>query len=272
MKKILCLCATVLLAVSASAQKITIDAESAKKSYGTAFSVTPKDADIKIEKNTITFTPKKEGTVYQISGYFNGQIVNKTKNTVFKLNNAYIENTSGEAAIFGEAKTEISANEGSKNYLVSGGKTASKSAAVLCKKNLEIGGSGELYVLGSSSHAIKADDVKLKGSGTFYFQGTKDGSAINCENLISEKGKTFTAYFLNSKNGIKADFTISIASGNFFFYDNTTALKTDTKKEDPKSPHSIMLSGGTLTLSGNETFYKTEEKAYKASGAKIVEK
>ena len=113
--------------------------------------------------------------------------------------------------------------------------------------------------------------MKLKGSGTYYLQGTKEGSAINCENLIVEKDKTFKAYLLNSKNGIKADFKISIASGNFYFYDNKTALKTDTKKEDPKNPHQISLAGGTFYAKGNENLYKTDEKSYKTGKIKFIE-
>ena len=171
-----------------------------------------------------------------------------------------------------EAKTEISTFAGTENYVVSTEKNAAKTAAIQCKKNLEIGGSGTLYMVGNVYHAAKGDDVKLKSSGNLYFQGTSEDSGINCENLLVEKSKTFKAYFLNSKNGVKADFTIKIASGEFYFYDNKTALKTDTKKDDPKNPHGIDLTGGTISASGNENFYKTDEKAYKTKGAKIVEK
>ena len=272
MKKLLVLLAAFSLAATLFAEKLNINASDAKKSYGEKITITPNDKTVSVSKNKIVLMPKKEGVEYTISGYFNGQIVNKTKNTVIKLNNAFIENTSGEAAIYGEAKTELSSGGGSKNYVVSSGKSSSKTAAIQCKKNLEIGGSGTLYAVGDVYHAVKADDVKIKGSGNFYLQGTKEGSGINCENLIVEKDKTFKAYIVNSKNGVKADFTINIASGNFYLFDNKTALKTDTKKDDPKSPHSITLSGGNFFLERNEALYKTEENAYKASGAKITEK
>ncbi|MCR4823328.1 MAG: carbohydrate-binding domain-containing protein [Treponema sp.] len=271
MKKTLIFISALFLTGLAFSEKITIDGEGAKKSFSQEFSISPKDSTVSISKDKIILAPKKEGTEYKISGYFNGQIINKTKNTVLKLKDAYLENTSGQAAVYGEAKTEISTSEGSKNYIVSSGASQDKTAAIQCKKNLELGGSGNLYVLGNVYHAVKGDDVKLKGSGNFYLQGTKEGSAINCENLISERGKTFHAYLLNSKNGAKADFVISIASGNFHLYDNKTGLKTDTNKDDPKNPHAINLTGGTIYSKGNQLLYKTEEKSYKARGVKIVE-
>lgn len=281
MKKIILSFITAVFAVGigTASPKITINAESAKKSYGNTVTISPNDKTVKITKDKIIITAKKEGAEYFVSGYFKGQIVNKTRNTTIKLNGAFIENTSGEAAIYGEVKTEISTTGGTENYVVSSGKNASKTAALQCAKNLEIGGSGTLYIVGNVYHAVKADDVKMKGSGTFYLQGTDEGSGINGDSFLVEKDKTFKAYFVNSKNGIKADDTISISSGNFFFYDNKAALKTDTKKDDeksgkkpnPKRTHGITLSGGTITASGNENLYKTEKGAYKVSKAKIIE-
>ncbi len=271
MKKIFILFASIWFSAGVFAQNISVDAENARKSFSDTVTLTPKDHSVTISKGKIILAPKKEGSVYTVSGYFNGQIVNKTKNTVIKLNNAFIENSSGGTAIYGEAKTEVSSVNGTVNYVVSSGKSPDKTAALYCKKNVEIGGGGTIHFVGNVCHAVKGDDVKLKGSGVLYFQGTNEGSGINCENLIVEKEKSFKAYFLNSKNGIKADCTIDVSSGNFFFTGNKTALKTDTKKDDPKSQHSITLSGGTISLSANETFYKTEQNAYKAKGAKIIQ-
>ncbi|MBQ7538434.1 MAG: carbohydrate-binding domain-containing protein [Treponema sp.] len=271
MKKTFFLLISILIFASVSAENISVNLDEARKSFTEPVTVTPSDKSVSISKGKIILAPKKEGSVYTISGYFNGQIQNKTKNTVIRLSNAFIENSSGEAAIYGEAKTEISSVGGSVNYVLSAGKSHDKTAAFQCRKNIEIGGSGSIYFIGNVYHGVKGDDVKLKGSGNLYFQGTKEGSGINCENLLVEKEKSFKAYFLNSKNGVKADFTINVASGNFFFNGNKTALKTDSRKDDPKSPHSITLSGGTISLSGNETFYKTEENAYKARGARIIQ-
>ena len=265
--------ASALLVSSLHAQQtITIDAESAKKSFSQTISVTPMDKTVKITKNTVVIAPKAEGITYTISGYFNGQIINKTKNTVLKLKDAYIENTAGDAAIYGEAKTEISTTNGTTNYIVASGKAKgdAKIGAIHGKKNLVLGGSGTLYVLGSVYHGVKADDEKIKGSGTLYLQGTQKGSGLNCDSLTVEKEKSFKAYFINSKNGVKAENTISIASGEFFFYNNETALKTDTKKDNPKEAHSITLSGGTFHNGANAEFHSTEKNAFSANGALIV--
>ncbi|MCR5698079.1 MAG: carbohydrate-binding domain-containing protein [Treponemataceae bacterium] len=261
------LCASVCFA---EGYGMKIDVDGARKRYQSKVSVSPMDSGVKIEEGKIILQAKNEDFIYTISGYFNGQIINKTKNTEIKLKNAFIENTDGLSAIYGEAKTKVSSVQDSVNYVVSSGKDQSKSGALHCKKNLVLGGSGSLYVVGEVYHAVKADDVKIKGSGTFYFKGTSKGSGINCQSFTVEKDKTFKAYFLNSKNGIKADSTINIASGSFSFQNNETALKTDLTEESPDLPHSIILAGGEFFSTGNGTFYETEKGAFKAR-PKIVE-
>ena len=259
--------------------KVKIDNEKFRTFYGDRISITPSDSTVKITKDKIIIEPKKEGVEYTIFGYFNGQIVNKTKNTVLKLSKVYLENTSGEPVIYGEAKTEISTAKDTKNFIVASGnadprtKSKSKPAAIYCKKNLELGGSGNLYVVGNVYHAVKADDVKLKGTGGFYLQGTKKGSCVNCENLIVEKDKRFKAYFVNSKNAVKADYTISIQSGIFYLWNNETAFKTDTKKDDGKKNHSITISGDNTMVftTPNTNLYETDKNAYKVDGAVVSE-
>lgn len=273
MKKILTSIFLAVLALNVSfAEKELIDEVSARDSYGKSFTISPKDSSVKISDSLITLMPKREKTEYVISGYFNGQIVNKTKNTIIKLNNAYLEASHGEPAIFGEVKTEISSVKGSQNYIISHGTSVAKTGAIHCKKNLEIGGSGTICIKGDVYHAIKADDVKLKGSGILYAQGTKKGSAINCHSLIVEKDKTFSAYLINSKNGVKADKNISIDSATFYFYQNAIALKTDTIEDNPDEKHFISLNGATIHLRRNETFYETDKNAFSSKGTKIIEK
>ncbi|WP_407427288.1 carbohydrate-binding domain-containing protein [Treponema sp.] len=256
--------------------KVTVETEKFRTFYGDKIFIAPNDSGVKITKDKIIFEPQKEGVEYTINGYFKGQIINKTKNTVLKLNKVYLENSSGEPVIYGEAKTEISTTKDTKNYVVSSGNqdalAKSKPAAIQCKKNLELGGSGTLYIVGNVYHAVKADDVKLKGSGEFYFQGTKKGSCINCENLIVEKDKKFKAYLVNSKNAVKADFTIKIQSGSFYIWNNETAFKTDTKKDDGQKNHSIAITGSAMVFTTPDTnLYETEKNAYKADGASISE-
>ena len=244
-----------------------LNSESAKSSYGKEFTITPMNSSVKITKRTVTITPKTEGETYTLSGYFNGQIINRTKNTILKLNNAYLENTNGEPAIFSEAKIEISSAKGTVNYLISSGRNESKTAALQCKKNLVIGGSGTTCILGNVYHAVKADEIKLKGSGTFYAQGTKKGAAINCQSLTVEKDKTFTAYLMNSKNGVKADGTINIQSGEFYLSNLETGFKTNTIKDLPKEEHGITLSGGTFHTDKVTALHSTDKNAFKDNGA-----
>ena len=274
MKKSIFLFFTLIIfsnAAFSQTQNLLIDSEAAKKNYANKITVSPMDKSVSIKNNVITISPKREEVVYTITGYFNGQIINKTKNTVIKLKNAYIENTNGQPAIYSEVKFELSASQGTSNYIVSSGKNDSKVGAVHCKKDLSIGGSGSLYITGNVYHAVKADDIKMKGSGNYYLQGTSKGSSINSRSFTVEDEKTFSCYLLNSKNGIKADNTIEISSGNLYFYNNKVALKTDTSKDDSSAPHFIKLNGGTIHTSSVEKLYSTEENGYKVSGAKIIE-
>ena len=273
MKKLIlaaALCAAISSA-SLGAENLTMDAEAAKKNYTASFSITPNDKTVTISGKTVTIAPKKEGVTYTISGYFSGQIINKTKNTVLKFKDAYIENTEGKSAVSGEAKTEISTVSGSTNWIVTKGSSDAKIAAIHCKKDLEIGGSGTLYVSGSVRHGIKGEDVKLKGSGSLYARGSASGSAINCRTLSCERDKTIRVYLMQSKNAVKADNTITIESGTFYLYGNGTAFKTDTKKEDPQNPHYVKLTGGIFHTSKNGKFCDTESNACSAKGAKIIE-
>lgn len=286
---IFALCASFCLAQTSSNYLPKIDVDSARKNYAKKITITPMDG-VTISDGLIVLEPKKEETSYTISGYFNGQIENRTKNTEIKLKNAFIENNSGKPALYAQSKVILSTVKDTINYVVSDyvvsdgvpasnssekvsfGQSPAKSGAVHCKKNLVLGGSGILYVIGGVYHAVKADDVKIKGSGIFYLRGTEKGSCINCHSLAVEKDKSFKAYFLASKNGIKADSTISIASGNFYFYDNGTAMKTDTVDENSdensdknrNENHGITIYDGKFVLRGNDALYETDKNEFKS--------
>lgn len=224
---------------------------------------------------TITFEPAKEKVEYTLSGRFEGQIINKTKNTVFILSGVSLSNTTGASAIYGELKTEIKAAENTVNTItVSGEAIDSKSGALQCEKTLEIGGSGTLTVTCENAHGVKASKIELKGSGTFTFDGGSDSSAANCNEFVVEADKTFTANFKDSKNGIKADETITIASGTFNFENITkAALKTDTSKDDATKEHFIKLDGGTFTFTNctEKKFKKQSTEDGKFTKAEAVE-
>lgn len=215
------------------------------------------------EAKTITFAPEAEKTEYTFKGAFDGQIINKTKNTVIILSNATLKNSDGKAAIYGELKTEIKAAEHTINT-ISTDKKVDVKATVYCEKGLEIGGAGTLTITSANdkTHAVKASKVELKGSGTFTFDGGSDASAINCNEFTVEEEKTFTANLKDSKNGIKADKTIEIASGTFNFENVITALKTDTSKDDKDGEtveHFITIVGGSFTFTNCENMVSTEE-------------
>ena len=223
--------------------------------------------------DTITLTPPapaegEDAAEYTITGKFEGQIINKTKGTVLVLNGATLENKNGKAAVYGELKTELKAAKDTVNTITVTGEGDAK-AAVHCEKAVEIGGSGTLTISCENAHGVKASKVELKGSGTFTFDGGADSSAINCNEFGVKADKSFTANLKDSKNGIKADETIEIASGTFNFTNITkTALKTDTSKDDdanaPKD-HWIKITGGTFTFTNCKKTDDTEKNAFTKS-------
>lgn len=218
--------------------------------------------------STITLKPEAEDIEYTISGTFEGQIINKTKGTVLVLNGATLENKNGKAAVYGELKTELKAAKDTVNAITVTGEGDAK-AAVHCEKAVEIGGSGALTISCENAHGVKASKVELKGSGTFTFDGGADSSAINCNEFGVKADKSFTANLKDSKNGIKADETIEIASGTFNFTNITkTALKTDTSKDDdanaPKD-HWIKITGGTFVFTKCKKTDDTEKNAFTKS-------
>lgn len=250
--------------------KLKIDWKNPRASYGNTITIEPADGSVTFGKNEIIIAPQAENQTYTVSGYYNGQIISKTKNTIIRLNNAYLESTLGKAALKCTAKTEISAVNGTTNYIVADGKSFSRNAALQGKKDLVIGGSGILNVKGDIYHAVEADDVKIKGSGTFMFEGTRKGSAISCQTFTAEEDKTFSCFVLNSRNGIKAEDMILIKSGNFYFYDNALALKTSLSKSHKSKPRQITLRGGTFHIFNNRKLYQTDKDAYDADGSTFI--
>jgi len=251
--------------------KMTIDTEKDRAAYGNEIKITPMNDSVTVTKNEITFAPEHEGEIYYISGYFKGQLISKTKNTVLRFDNAYIEYDRGKAAVKCSAKTEISAAPNSVNYIVSRGRSFSKNAALQGKRGITLGGSGSLYIVGGVCHGLEADDVKIKGSGNFYIQGESKGSAISCGSLEVDPDKSFNCYLINSKNGIKAEGTIKIASGNFYLYNNKTALRTEISKKTSAKARAIMLSGGIFHTFENQRLYITNDGAYNGAGATFIE-
>lgn len=230
---------------------------------------------------TITLAPAVEGIEYTITGVFEGQIINKTKNTVITLDGANLKNTEGKAVIYGEAKIELKFKKDSTNTItVTGtdntvyeeGKPDFSKAAVLCEKAIEIGGSGSCTISCENGHGVKGSKIELKGSGTYTFDGGDDSSGLNCNSFIvkqdEEKPRTFTAILKDSKNGIKADETIEIACGTFDFKNITgTALKTDKKDKKGAEPadHYIHLTGGTFTFTDCTAIYETKDDSFEKS-------
>lgn len=180
---------------------------------------------------------------YNLSGTFNGQIINKTKGSVLNLNNVTLTNIDAPA-IYGEKKVEIKAGKKTNNLISVTGSSDEKIGAITCNKKIELGGSGNITINSSLFHGIKADEVQIKGSGIHEISGTNtEGSAINCNALeVKTSDKIVTVTFKNFRHGIKADKTISIQSGKFIFDESIVVpMKTDSFEDDGENDHSILI-------------------------------
>lgn len=210
------------------------------------------------EGNVITLAAEGEPE-YILTGTFEGKIIVKAKGTVLKLNGVTLTNKDAPV-IDAELKVEIKAEENTENTITTTGdyNKDNKIGAINGAKKVEIGGSGKLTVSGSVCHGIKADDMEVKGSGTYTVSGSAKGSAINCNNFTVKADKTFTLNLKNSKNGIKADGSIDIASGTFNLSDLTTGFKTDTYEDDGES-HTIKIADTATVTYKNVTTEKTED-------------
>lgn len=192
---------------------------------------------------------------FTLTGTFNGQIISKRKDTVLNLNGVTLSNTDAPA-IYGEKKFELSAKKDTENTIITIGSPAKKTAAVLCEKAIEIGGSGKLTIKTNICHGVKGGDVKLKGSLDLTITGKvddsefiPDASAINSNTFYVKDGTTFTAKFDQFKHAIKADETIDINSGSFDLTNIEVAFKTDKKEDGGIADNHIIIKGATLSLS-----------------------
>lgn len=249
-----------------------VDYAAAKANYTDPITISPMDGvTIDNTNHIITFAPAVEKTEYEISGYYKGQLKNTVKNTTFKLNNAYIENDNGVSVIYADIKTNVSFASETTSYLVMTGKNDDyKAAYQVNKKNIEIGGSGTGYFVSTDTQVVKGDEIEVKGSGKFYFEGCSEESVINCNTFIVGEEKAFEMFVSNGKNGIKADEGIDISSGTFNFADNGTALKVDVS-EDPQNDYKIVIDGGTFKSHLNDNWQSSAENCYEVYNGFEVE-
>lgn len=181
------------------------------------------------QNGVITFSETDE---YTISGYFKGQIVVSAADAVIVLNDAYIEServvTISYTHDVKDTELCIKAQNGTENFVIS----TAADATINSVRELSFDGKGTLTVVGDKKHGVKAKTIKSKGEGTFYFQGSTDGSALNCNKYKHKADVGGSIYLLNSKNGIKSDEYTDIGSGNYYFYNDATGIKTDLDPYD----------------------------------------
>ena len=194
---------------------------------------------------------------YTVTGYLKGQILITVVGVELSLNNAYLENDQGKAPIYcnvaydsantAEQKLEVKGK--ATNYIVQYGGTYDKNnkdtaAAIVSDCDLDLGGSGLMYIVGALKHGVKANTVKVKSEGYRYVQGTNDGSAVNCTKFVDKAASASKLYAINTKNAIKADNAIELSSEGttIYMYDCEVGMKTDKKSGEEH----ITLGAGVI--------------------------
>ena len=207
---------------------------------------------------------------YTISGYYNGLIKVTVDGCTLVLRNAYLEGDNGMAAIYytpTEKKTGVTiyADANTENFVTSSDTTGSKqnAASIFSGRLLTFDGPGKLAVISGGQHAVKASGIKIKGSGDYYFKGSEEGSAINCNEYSHKEDIAAKVYLYSAKNGIKADKTIEILGGFYTLYSLKTGMKTDDPvyEDDGSTPAAYISIGSSATLKFHnvETQFKTME-------------
>ena len=265
-----------------------IDYETAKSSYVqnaiTITKVNINEADNVFytkTADTITFnsaTPinLEEPVQVELKGYFKGQIINNIEGLEIILKDVYLENEDAPAILNNTAtentKIVISAYKDTVNYVVSTGSDADTNKGAISSKakdvQIEFGGSGTCYIVGTRDHGIKSHKVEFKGASKYHIQGSATGSDINCSSFKVDTTKALTLHLHKAKNGIKADKKINITGGTFNFYGTDTALKTDPAKTgDPATTINLtsctVNSYNVTTLQSTDSFNKAEDVVIK---------
>lgn len=173
--------------------------------YGTFSIVTEIENAYSYDESTHTYTIHEAGD-YVISGNLEGSLVfdeSLTTSCSLDLNNVYIYNENGPAIAWlaDSKKLEMKSVSGTVNYLIEGEHEGEDtSAAVLSENNLEVGGSGTIYIEGNYRHGIKGSEVTLKGSGEIHVTAAKN--AVHAKYILV---KGATTYLEDCAKGLSAE-------------------------------------------------------------------
>ena len=207
-------------------------------SYVTVSSDT--SADVVISQSNTAAVDDDEIT-YVLSG--------STTEGSFKLSGSYkctvslagvsITNSDGPALnILNGKRIKISAKKETTNTLTGAG-TSSYNGCIYCKGHIEFQGNGELNIVGTAYHAVKAKEyVQIKNLTLNITSATKDG--INCKEYFWMKSGTVTISGVGS-DGIDVSMDGTTSTGEI------TATDTIDAHDDEDSGN-FYQDGGTLTI------------------------
>lgn len=180
---------------------------------------------VEINDNQIKIT---KGGDYTISGTLtDGNITVSTKEKVkLRLDGASITSSENPCIYFEQAdKAYITLTDKAENYLCA---QSCETGAIYSKENLEIKGTGKIYIESLTGHGIKASDNLSIESGDITINAASDGIHINDTFNMTDGNLNITA----EGDGIDSESIVDILGGTINIETNATPIETAQPSAD----------------------------------------
>lgn len=169
----------------------------------------------------------------------NGMIyINTEERVKLRLSGVNITNPNGPAIYFENVdKGFITISKGTVNYLTDGSSYSDEeaTATLFSKDDLEIKGSGTLYIKGNYKHGINSNDDLIIEEGDIFIEAVTDGIHTNEKVEIKEGNINITA----NSDGIDAGEKVIIEAGT---------LNINAVGDGIKSAEDMTITGGTFDI------------------------
>ena len=184
-----------------------------------------------LEGDVYTFTKPGE---YKVKGNLNGTLYfseSIADSVLLYLDNAIITAKNNHAIYWASSngKIEIKSTDESNNVVKTIANGSKVYSAIESENNIEIGGSGNLSIIGGQRHAVKGSNITIKGNSKIDIKAVKDG--------LHGKHILFTG----------SDVTI---------HECTDAIQADVNSSNLKG--TIVVEGGTILINNCKRAFRAE--------------
>lgn len=199
----------------------------------------------------ITFTKPGE---YSVSGKLSGSLVFSAtigESVTLYLNNAEITSKDyhGIYWMSEEFKIEIKTVENTNNSITILGDQTKLFSAIESENNIELGGSGNLVIVGNQRHAVKGSNIEIKGNGTLEIEAVKDG--LHGKQVLISGGNTTIS---KCTDAIQADVNNANMKGTITVEEGILTINNCKRAFRAAVSLTVQqLPGLTLTINVNST-------------------